>query len=74
MVAAIMSSLTDTCRSVEDCREAVLVLVHHWFYLVCDVVEIDSDGLLVKKVEALNTHLGVLGDYSVIGHGTPFLW
>ena len=61
MVAALMSSLACAYGSAYDIRKEVLVSLHHCFDLVCDVVEIDCDGLLIMKVEALNTHLGILG-------------
>ena len=73
MVAALVSPLAYSSGSADDTRKAAVVLVHHWFYLVRDVVEIDSDGLLIKKVEALNANLGILGSRSA-DLSTPCLW
>ena len=73
MVAALVSRLAYSSGSTDDTRKAAVVLVHHWFYLVRDVVEIDSDGLLVKKVEALNANLGILGGRSA-DLSAPCLW
>ena len=72
MGATLMSSEADPCSSADDIRKAESVLVHHWFDLARDVVEIDSDSLLIKKVEALDTHLGILGGCSA-GPSTPCL-
>ena len=72
MVATlVVSYLAYSSRSADDTRKAVVVLVHHWFHLVRNVVEIDSDGLLVEKVEALNANLGILGGGRSADLSTP---